>query len=309
MSISDKGIVWGYGIQSVAFATSVAASGGLRARREGGLADFKSGMVPIEAPIHRGHWGEHEADRKPGYYMPSFQLPGLLRPGLIKLLLDQVMTPTAAGSGFTYALLSGVSQNPSATKSLTLWRRNTFAASKDKKLTGCYVKSIKLSGSQSQQKVHCDVDFVAYDFDDEVDGSGGTYTIPTESWLTHAGVVMTVGGSAVRCPEWDLLIDFGTVAILDNANNPQEFMLGPLKVEGSIKTPYDADVMADFEGQTANTLTWAWGTAGSSGYLLFVVPVQYDEPDEDAGEERIRTGINFKLARSVAVPFSVALQV
>lgn len=310
MSISDKGIIWGYGIQTVAFATAVAASAGLRVRREGGLADFKSGMVPIDAPIHRGLWGEHASDRRPGYYMPTFSMPGLLRPGLMKLLLDQVMTPTAAGSGWTYALKSGTTHIPDGTKSLTLWRRNTFAASKDKKLTGAFIKSIKLASSLSQQKVHADLEFVAYDYADAQDGSGGTYTAPSENWLTHAGLVLTIdGGAASQVPEWDMTIDFGTTPVLDNANKAQEFQLGPLKIEGTIQVPFDSDLMGDFEAQTPATIALTWGTAASSGYMMLLVPVLYDEPDDNAGEERLRTGISFKHYQGAATPFVAALQV
>jgi hypothetical protein len=313
MSLSDKGIIWGYGIQAAAFATSVAASSGLRVRREGSLPDFKPGMTPIEAPIHRGLWGDHASDRRAGHYAPSFSMPGLLRPGLLQIGLDQVMVQTGpdASGNYTYALKSGTTHVPGATKSLSLIRRNTFDSSGDKRLTGCYIKSIKISSSLSQQKVNCDIEWIAWDYDDDQDESGGTFTIPTENWLTHAGLAFEIGaGNDFQIPEYDLTIDFGTLGILDNATNPQEFQLGPLQVTGNVRPPYvDGDVVGDFEAQNENTLIWTWGTVSLAGHLKIEVPVKYDEPDEDTGEERLRQGIPFKYNETDSQALEIGLNV
>lgn len=312
MSISSKGLVWGYGIQSTDVATAVAASSGLRVRREGGISDIKPGMVPIDAPIHRGLWGDHASDRRAGHYLPTFEMPGLLRPGLLDIVLAAVMdAETDVGGNEDYTLKSGTAHKPDTTKHLTIWRRNTFASSLDKKLTGAVIKAIRISSSYSQQKVHCDLSFIGYDYDDDEDGSGGTYTIPTENWLTHAGHVFEIGlGNAFQCPEFDITIDFGTVAILDNANNAQEFLLGPLTVEGTVLPPVvDGDVVGDYEAQGENLLIWRWGVADSSGFAEIIVPVKYDEPDEDEGEERLRQRIPFKYHETLTQALEISTQI
>jgi len=308
-SISPKGIVWGYGIQSV-LGTGVAATSGLRVRREGGIADIKSGMQPVEAPIHQGRWGDSSNERFAGPARPSFSMPGLLRPGLMKLLLDQVMVPAADGSGFDYTLFTGTDCIANADKALTIWRTNQLASSKDKRLVGAIVKSIKLGSSSTSQKVTCDIEFLGVSYSGTEDGSGGTYTVPTENFLLHSGLTFKVGAVEHKVAEWDMTIDFGVHGILDNDSAISEFILGPLKVEGSVKVPWaDADVVTDFESAGENTLTWLWGTDGSSGELLLTVPAQYNEPSEDTGEERLRQEIPFKLAEQSGQAFAVELEV
>lgn len=309
MSISAKGIVFGYGVQTV-LETGVAATAGLRVRREGGVADIKPGMQPIESPILQGKWGDSSNERQAGIYRPTFSLPGILRPGLMKLILDQVMEPTAATLGWDYTLLAGTACIADEAASLTVWRKNTLASSKDKKLTGGIVKSIKLSSSMSSQKVVCDVEFLGVAYSGVEDGSVGVYTVPAETFLLHSGLTFKIGAVEHKVAEWDMTIDFGVVGIIDNDTAISEFVLGPLKVEGSVKVPWaDASIVTDFESAGENILTFLWGTVDVSGYLLITVPTQYNEPSEDTGEERLRQEIPFKLGESSGQAFTVSLEV
>lgn len=308
-SKSPKGIVWGYGIQSV-LGTGVAAAAGLRVRREGGIADIKPGMQPIEAKIQQGAWGDMSNESLTGIYRPSFSMPGLLRPGLLKLLLDQVMVPAADTDGWDYTLMTGANCTANADKALTIWRKNGLASSLDKRMVGSIVKSIKIGSSSSSQKVTCDVEFLGVAYSGTEDGSGGTYTVPTENFLLHSGLTFKVGAVEHKVAEWDMTIDFGIHGIVDNDEAISEFMLGPLKVEGSVKVPWaDHSVVTDFESQGENILTFLWGVDESSGETLLTVPAQYNEPSEDTGEERLRQEIPFRLGESSGQAFAVELEV
>ncbi len=308
--INTLGIEWGYGIQSTNFSTAVAATSGLRVRDEGSLSNFDPGMTPVEARIQANKWGMRDYERKTGFYRPAWSLPGLCRPGLMKLLLDAVLDPTANGTGWDYDPFSDTTCEPDGTKHLSIWRRNAKATSKDERLSGAVAKVLKVSSSQDQQNVNLDVDFVGYDFDDGLDGSGGTYTVPSETWLLHSGLTFKIGAGAVACTEFDLSIDLGTTAHLDNAANPRSFTLGEIKVEGTVKTPWiDDDVMADFEGQTSNTLTFLWGVAASSGYLEIIVPVKYNRPTSDKGDERMDQTISFVYAATDSQELEINLHV
>lgn len=309
MSISAKGIVWGYGVQTV-LETGVAATAGLRVRREGGVADVKPGMQPIEAPIMQGFWGDASNERLAGISRPLFSMPGLFRPGLLKLLLDQVMDPTAATLGWDYALLSGTDCIADEAAALTIWRKNTLAASLDKKLTGAIVKSIKIGSGSSGQKVTCDVEFLGVSYSGVEDGSAGVYTVPTEGFLLHSGLTFKIGAVEHKVAEWDITIDFGVHGIIDNDSEISEFMLGPLKIEGSVKVPWaDHSVVTDFESAGENILTFLWGAVDVAGYTLITVPTQFNEPSEGVGEERLRQEISFKLAEQSAQAFEVSLEV
>lgn len=310
MSITTKGIRWGYGIQGSMATVAATSAGGLRVRREGGLPDFKPGMTPVDAAIYQGRWGRSDNELLTGNIEPVFSWPTLLTPGMIKLLLDQVMTPTPAGSGFTYALQAAPGCTPSATKFLSIFRKNDLITAKDKSLVGSVVKSIKLSGSSSQQRVNMDVELLAYDM--TTTGTvTGTFTAPTENFLLHSGLVFQIAALATKVAEWDLTIEFNTTRILDNATKAAEFILGEFDVTGNVRAPYvDDDVYNDFMGQVSNTLTFKWGTAASSGYLLFTIPVKYNEPDEDQGDgNRLRQGVAWRLAETDGQAFTVALQV
>jgi len=309
--INTLGIQWGYGIQSTNFSTAVAATAGLRVRDEGGLSNFDPGMTPAEAKIQAAKWGARDFERRAGIYRPTWSLPGLCSPGLMKLFLDATLKPTVAGSGFTYDPFSDTTCSPDGTKHLTLWRRNTKATAKDEKLTGAVSKVLKISSSQEQQNVNLDVDFLAYDFDDAQTGSAGVYTLPAaDDWLLHSGATFKIGAGAIAVVDFDFSIDFGIVAHLDNAANPRAFTLGEIKVEGSVKTPWiDDDVLADFEGQTSNTLTFLWGTAASSGYLEIIVPVKYNRPTSEKGDERMDQSIPFVYSATSSQQLQIKLQV
>lgn len=298
MSITRKGIKWGYGVQTAAIGTGVAASGGLRVRAEGGAADLKPGMTHVDVEMADGVWGRRDYTQYAGVKRPIWTgAPLLASVGLIATLLRQVCDESAPdGSGnFTYTL-PATACAPSATKSLSIIRRNTLASSKDKRLIGATLKSLKLASSESQNAVHMDCDFLGVDLEYTYDGSGGTYTMPAESFLLHKGLTFKIGAAATRCPEYDVTLDFGTVGEVDNAAVPQAFLLGLFKASGTVRIPWaDEDVLADFMTSVSNTLTWLWGAAGSSGYLEVIVPVKYTEPDEDVDlETRLRQGMPFE---------------
>ena len=175
MSYPKKGILFGYGVQSTNRTTEAAATAGLRHRREGSIPKFTQGMVAVEAPHFQGRWGASDNESVAGYSLPVFSFPGYLRPGLMDLLLAQVMSEAAPdGNGnIAFSLLSGTDCNPASDTYLTLWRRNSLLSSEDEKLIGAVMKSFKVSSSWTQQRVNIDVEFLAYSFTDGVDGSGG----------------------------------------------------------------------------------------------------------------------------------------
>jgi len=309
---AGKGIYYGYGIQAAAIGTGVAASAGFRVRKEGSIPNLKSGMEPSEARILRGKWGNYGADVKTGRKNPAWSLPGIARVGLMDLILPQVMDEAAPdGDGnIAFTLFSGTDVQPPTTSHLSIWQRNENSASQDERLIGAVAKSIKLSGSSDSQKVNCDIEFIGVDFQKAQDGSGGTYTPPTETWLLHSGLTFKIGASAIANAEFDLTLDFGTTGFHDNSLTPQEFLLGDLKVEGSVRTPWiDDDVLGDFLLSTENTLTFLWGLADASGYLEIIVPVKYTEPDKTINDFRLDQTIPIQYEEGAAQELVINLQV
>lgn len=311
MSISTKGLILGMGVQS-AMGTAVAATAGLRTRMEAGLWDFKPNMTPIEVPMYDLEWARQDYTEKAGISRPGFPgAPLLLSPGLLQTLLQQVMDEDGpdVGGNYTYTLkATGV--NPATDKYLSLIRRNVQASSKDKRLTDAVINTIKLSSSESNQPVVLDADFLATDLVYTYDGSGDTYTLPSENFLLHNGLTQKLGVDAQQCPEYDLTMSFSIAGIVDNNTKPQEFILGEFKVEGTVRWPWaDDDALNDFMNSTGNILTWLWGVGDSSGYLEITVPVKYNEPDEDVdNEKRLRQGVPFKLRETSAQDFEIKLQ-
>ena len=309
---AGKGIYFGYGVQSSDIVTPVAATAGLRVRKEGGLPNLKAGMEPSEARILRGTWGNFGADIKTGRKSPAWSMPGILRVGLLDLLLPQVMDEAVpdAGGNTPYTLNSGTTVQPDSTTHLTVWQRNENSSTQDERLTGAVVKSIKLSGSSDQQKVNADVEFLGVDFDKALDGSSGVYTPPTETWLLHSGLTFKIGAVAIASAEFDLTVDFGTTGFHDNSLTPQEFLLGDLTVEGTIRLPWvDDDVLGDYLLQTENTLTFLWGVADTSGYLEMTIPVKYNEPDKVINDFRLDQTIPVRYEEAAAQELAILLQV
>ena len=309
MSITTKGIKWGYGVQS-ALGTAVAASGGLRCRAEGGITDFKPNMTHVDAPLQDGTWGRHDYTEVAGISKPTLSFPGILRPGLLQMLLQQVCDEAVDGDIYTYTL-KDTGCNPLATAYLSLIRCNDLASSKDKRMTDGIIKSIKLSSSEGNQKVAADLEFLGSALAYTYDGSGDVYTLPTESFLLHKGLTFKIGAAATRCAEYDVAIDPGIVGIVDDAAAIQEFILGEFKCEGTIRIPWaDEDVLNDFMTSVANTLIWEWGTGGVSGHCKISIPVKYNEPDEDVdNDKRLRQGMPFKFAETSSQEFEVVLTV
>lgn len=309
---AGKGIYYGYGIQSGDISTGVAASAGFRTRKEGSLPNIKSGMEPSEARILRGKWGNYGADVKTGRKNPTWTLPGIARVGLMDLLLPQVMDEAAPDveGNIAFTLFATTYVQPPTTSHLSVWQRNENSASQDERLIGAVMKSLKLSGSSEGQKVNADIEFAGVDFEKAQDGSAGTYTPPTETWLLHSGLTFSIGAGAVANAEFDITIDFGTTGFHDNSLTPQEFLLGDLKVEGSIRTPWiDDDVLGDFLLSAENTLTFLWGAADASGYLEIVIPVKYTEPDKVINNFRLDQTIPIQMEEGAAQAVAINLQV
>jgi hypothetical protein len=298
MSITRKGLLWGYGVQTTNVATPVAAAAGLRVRAEGGVSDLKSGMTHVDVEMQDGEWGRRDYTQYAGVVRPHWTgAPLLLSTGLIQKLVQQVCAEgTPDGSGNITYTLQATGVAPSTTKSLSIIRRNALATSKDKRLVGATIKSLKLSSSESQNAVHMDCDFLGIGLAYTFDGSGGTYTVPAESFLLHKNMTFKIGAATTKCPEYDVTLDFGTVAEVDNAGSPSSFLLGMFTATGTVRIPWaDEDVLADFETSVGNTLTFLWGTAGTSGYLEIIVPVKYTDPDEDIDlDVRLRQGMPFQ---------------
>jgi len=304
MSITTKGIVYGFGVQSV-FGTPVAASSGLRVNKSGGLPDFVPNAALVEAKQYDGRWGDSDYSEVAGIERPGCTLPLQARPGLLDILLEQVMS-SATVTDTTYTLKSGTSCTPTADAYLTLFRRNSLASSKDKRLTDGVVKSIKLSSSESSQMVACEVEFLASVLDVTNDASGGTFTRPTEAFWLHKGLTFSIAGTPTKCVEWDITFDFGTHGYIDNGTAIQEYLLGDLVITGNFKTPWaDEDILTDFRTSVGNTLTWQWGSSGSAGYGLITVPAKYDATSEDENEKRLDNTVPFKLAESSGQAFEV----
>lgn len=307
MSISTKGISCGYGVQTTK-GTPVVTTAGLRMRKDS-LPDLKSGMKPIDLSIRDGRWGDSDYSEMAGMSRPSVTgLPLWLTAPSLKIFLDQVMTagtPDAGGNVPYTPLATG--GNPAATKYLTLLRRNNLATAKDKRMTDSVIKSLKLSSSSENQGVKLDCDFIGSALNTAYNGASDVLTLPTDSILLHKGLTLQVVGLATPVAEWDLTIDWGTVAIVDNQSTPSEFMLGKLTVLGNIRTPWiDDDVLNDFIQNITNTLTFYWGVAGASGYLQIQLPVKYNEPDEDEdGDLRLRQGIPFHYVETTALPLTI----
>ena len=162
MSITRKGLLWGYGVQTTNVATAVAAAAGLRVRAEGGVSDLKSGMTHVDVEMQDGEWGRRDYTQYAGVVRPHWTgAPLLLSTGLIQKLVQQVCAEgTPDGSGNITYTLQATGVAPSTTKSLSIIRRNALATSKDKRLVGATIKSLKLSSSESQNAVHMDCDFL-----------------------------------------------------------------------------------------------------------------------------------------------------
>jgi len=297
MSITTKGIKYGYGVQA-AFGTAVEVSSGLRVNKSGGLPDFLPNAALVEAKQYDGRWGDSDYSELAGLERPGATLPLQASPGLLDVLFEQVMS-SAADTDITYTLKTGTVCIPTADAYLTLVRCNELASSKDKRLTDAVVKSIKLSSSETSQMVACEVEFLASVLDITEDESGGTYTRPTEAFLMHKGLTFKIGAAATKCSEWDITFDFGTHGYIDNGAAIQEYLLGDLAITGTFKAPWaDEDMLADFRLSVANVLTWQWGTPGSSGYGLITIPAKYDAPTEDENEKRLDNTVPFKLAQT-----------
>lgn len=302
MSVSTKGIIFGYGLQSTNISTAVAVSAGLRVRADAGLQQFDSGFEPVDIAYKDGRWSGSDYDTMAGISKPGWTgAPLMLSVEFIGILLDQVCD--ASVSGDTTYVLPATAVAPVGTKHLTIVRRNLLALTKGEQLTGAVAKSIKLSSSESSQKVNMDVDFAAVSYNHAFDATGGTYTMPTSTILLHKGLTFKIGATATPCPEYDLTLDFGVVPICDNAAAPSEFLITKPKVSGTVRIPWaDEDVMTDFLAPSANTLSWIWGTTGNPGYLEIIVPVKYAKPDQDADNEtRFRQGIPFVSAQTASV--------
>jgi hypothetical protein len=309
MSISARGIYYGYGVQG-AKGTAVVTTTGLRTRDEGGLSDFKSGMVPVDLSIKDGRWGKSDYSEAAGIIKPTWPgAPLFLSPGLITPLLQQVCAETTGGSNSIYKLgITG--SNPIATTYWTLVRHNTLATAKDKRMTDCVVKSIKLSSSESSNLCKMDVDFLASALNYGYTPTTDVFTMPTGVPLLHKGMTFKIGASATQCPEYDITLDFGVQAICDNSGTPQEFIVGKFDATGTVRIPWvDDDVLADFVTSVGNTLTWSWGTTGTSGFLEIIIPVKYTEPDEDVDNEiRLRQSMPFKYAQTAAAELQISLK-
>ena len=304
MSITTKGIKYGYGIQSV-LETPVAASSGLRVNKSGGIPDFMPNAAHVEAKQFDGRWNESDYSEVAGIERPGTTLPLQACPGLLEILFEQVMS-SATVTDTTYTLKSGTACIPTADAYLTLFRRNELASSKDKRLTDAVVKTIKLSSSETSQMVACEVEFLASVLDITNDASGGTFTRPTETFLMHKGLTFKIGASATKCSEWDLMFDFGTHGYIDNGTAIQEYLLGDLVITGTFKTPWaDEDMLADFRSSVGNVLSWQWGVSGSGGYALITVPAKYNPLTEDENEKRLDNTVPFRLAESSGQAFEV----
>jgi hypothetical protein len=309
---AGKGVYYGYGVQVTNVATAVAASAGLRVRKEGSLPSLKPGMEPSEARILRGKWGNYGADVKTGRKTPTWDMPGILRVGLMDLLLGQVMAEAApdVDDNIAFTLNATTTVQPSVTTHLSIWQRNENIATQDERLTGAVVKSIKLSGSSEQQRVNADVSFIGVDFDKAIDGSAGTYTAPTEAWLLHSAMTFKIGAGTIKNAEFDLTIDFGTTPFHDNSLTPQEFLLGELKVDGTIRCPWiDDDVLGDALLSSENTMTFLWGAAAASGYLEITVPVKYLDPEKTINNFRLDQTIPIHYEEAAAQALAITLQV
>jgi len=311
MSISTRGIAFGYGVQG-SKGSAVAATAGLRTRAEGGVSDFKVGMVPIDVPIKDGQWArqdysEHEGIRRPGW--PG--APLILTAGQLQLVLQQLMDEDGpdVGGNYTYTL-KATSSNPLATAYLSLIRRNAFASSKDKRITDGVCNSIKIASSEGTQPATMDTDFLGSEIAYTYDGSGDTYTLADEVPLFHKDFTFKIGAASTGCPEHDLALNFNLKGIVDNNATPQEFILGEFEASGTVRIPWaDEDVLNDFKNSTANVLHWIWGVADSAGYIEIIVPAKYDEPEEDVDNDvRLRTSLPFKLRETTAQDFTIILQ-
>jgi hypothetical protein len=311
MSITTKGISFGYGVQTGARATAVAAAKGLRVRDEGGVSMFKPNMAPVKARIKDGKWGAMDYTEYAGITKPGWTHPGYLTIAWLQDVLAGVMAASSPdGSGnITYTLVTGAQCKPTATSYLSIIRRNALASSKDHRLTGAVAKSIKISSSESSQGVKMDTDFIAGAVNYAYSGASDTYTLPGDSFLLHKGLTVTLS-SAIQCPEFDLNIDFGTYPVVDNAAAPQEEMLGPFNLSGTVRAPWvDDDVMNDHLASVGNTLVFSWGATGVSGWLSIICPVKWTEPDEDADNEtRLRQGIPFEYSQTTGTAFSIILK-
>lgn len=313
MSITTKGIKYGYGVQAAARATAVAAGVGLRVRDEGGVSFFKSGTAHVEAAIKDGKWAPQDYEEYAGIKRPNWSHPGLLSVAWLQAVIDPLMDKAGPdGSGnYTYTL-KAAGCAPTATQYLSLIMRNELATTKDHRLTGAVAKTIKLSSSESDNKVKMDTEFVANAVNYAFDGSGGTYTLPADSFKLHSGLITgIVGGAALQCPEFDLNLDFGLQSIVDNAALPQEELLGKFNVTGTVRYPWvDDDVMNDFIASTSNTVYFGWGTTGVSGYISITVPVKYvAEPECDSDNDvRLRQVIPFRLAEVSGTSFSIVVK-
>jgi hypothetical protein len=311
MSVTTRGIAYGYGVQS-AKGTAVAATAGFRTRAEGGISDLKINMTPIDIPIIDGEWArqdysEYEGIRRPGW--PG--APLVLTAGQLQLGLVQVMDETGpnGGGNYTYTL-KATNSNPESDKYLSLIRRNTFATSKDKRITDGVITQIRIASSEGTQPATMDVDFIGSEIEYTFDGSAGTYTLVSEVPLFHKDFTFKIGATPTACPEYDLTLNFNLKAIVDNNENPQEFVLGEFIANGTVQIPWaDEDVLNDFKTSTSNTLTWLWGTSGSSGYIEITLPVKYDEPEESVDNDvRLRTSIPFKIRETSSQDFQIVLQ-
>jgi hypothetical protein len=307
MSISARGIYYGYGVQG-AKGTAVVTTTGLRTRDEGGLSDFKSGMVPVDLSIKDGRWGKSDYSEAAGIIKPSWTgAPLFFSPGLIAPLLQQVCAETTPSNSVYKIGITG--SNPIATKYLTLVRHNALATAKDKRMTDCVVKSIKLSSSESSNLVKMDVDFLAAALNYGYTPTTDAWTMPTGVPLLHKGLTFKIGSAVTQCPEYDITLDFGVQAICDNSGVPVEFLVGKFDATGTVRIPWaDDDVLADFVTSVGNTLTWTWGTTGVSGFMEIIIPVKYTEPDEDIDNEiRLRQGMPFKYAQTAGAEFQISL--
>ena len=307
MSVSTKGIIFGYGLQG-AKGTAVAVTAGLRVREEAGVQQFDSGEEPVNVAFKDGRWGNSDYDTMIGIRKPGWTgAPLMLSVGLIATLLDQICDSSVVTTDTVY-VLPATAVNPVATKYLTLVRRNLLALTKGERLTDAVTKSIKLSSSEGDNKVKMDVDFLASEYEHLFDATAGTYTMPTTAILLHKGLTFKIGSTATQCSEYDLNLDFGLIPIVDNAAKPQEFMLTKFKASGIARIPWaDEDVVTDFRACSSNTLTLLWGVAGATGYLEIIIPVKYTKPAQDAdNDRRFRQGIPFESAETASVALFTA---
>jgi hypothetical protein len=150
MSVSTKGIIFGYGIQSTNISTAVAVSAGLRVRGDAGLQQFDSGFEPVDVSFKDGRWSGSDYDDMAGISKPGWTgAPLMLSVELLGILLDQVCDSSVSGD--TTYVLPATAVAPVGTKHLTLVRRNLLALTKGEQVTGAVAKSIKLSSSESAQ--------------------------------------------------------------------------------------------------------------------------------------------------------------